>query len=265
VTNPYPQHGAVALGKAAQDHLKKAIADYRAGAGNDLSQDGQKVLNSLAKDGRAADAFVAVLPNGDRWHVLLGDCIKAEERARTLKKRARALRDKIQKAPRALKAVDTIADFFYGSRSKLDLSKEAYELVRARDNGREDPERCAMLRDQINDPINQALSLLRSQINEIRRHYRDFLSALSRKTDALAARTEGIAWLRESVWRLSKRAHDEHVATLAQIVLGDANIDIGNVRKAVMPHAAWTAALHKTPRRNTGRKVSRSKQPKQQN
>jgi hypothetical protein len=254
--------------RAAKDRLKEAIARYRAKAGNGLDEHGHKVLDRLAADERAADAFVAVLPNGDRWHVLLEDCIKAEERARTLKKRVRALQDEIQKAPRALKAADVIADFFYGPRSKLDLSEEACALLRAHENGREDPERLALLRSQINDPINQALSLLRTQIKDTCRHYREFLSALSRKTDAWAARTAGIGWLRESVQRLSGRPNHKHVAVLAEIVLGTEDIDIGSIRKAVMPKDALRgrkSAVEIVANSARKRKVSRSKRKNQSN
>jgi hypothetical protein len=262
------RHSATAHNEAAKDRLKVAIARYRAKAGNGLDQDAQKVLDRLAADERAADAFFAVLPNGDRWGVLLSDCITADERARSHAKRIRALQDKIQKAPRALKAAVIIADFFYGPRSKLDLSEEAFALLRAHENGREDPQRLALLRSQINDPINQALSLLRAQIKDTCRHYRQFLSALSRKTDAWAARSEGIGWLRESVQRLSGRPNHKQVAVLAEIVLGTEDIDIGSVRKAVMPRDALRG--RKSVEENVvvsarKRKVSRSEQKNQSN
>jgi hypothetical protein len=55
---------------AAKDRLHAAIDAYRAKEGDGLDQHGKDVLNRLAADGRAADAFVAVLPNGDHWDVL---------------------------------------------------------------------------------------------------------------------------------------------------------------------------------------------------
>jgi hypothetical protein len=162
------------------------------------------VLDRLASDERASDAFVAVLPNGDRWNVLLSDCITANERARSHAKRICALRKRLQKAPRATKAVETIADFFDGIRS------EPF------------------------DPVKQALGTLRAEINFWRRLAEEDLGTLSRKKDASAARAQGIGWLRESVLRLSRQPNQKHVIVLAQIVLETRDIDLNNVRKAVM-------------------------------
>jgi hypothetical protein len=190
---------------AARDRLQAAIDAHRAENGDGLDEHGHKVLDRLASDERAPDAFVAVLPNGDRWNVLLSDCITANERARSHAKRICALRKQLQKAPRATKAVETIADFFDGIRS------EPF------------------------DPVKQALGTLRAEINFRRRLAEEDLGNLSRKKDASAARAQGTGWLRESVLRLSGRPNQKHVIVLAQIVLETRDIDLKNVRKAVMP------------------------------
>jgi hypothetical protein len=54
---------------AAKDRLQVAIDAYRAKQGDGLDQHAKDVLNRLAADGRAADALVAALPNGDYWDV----------------------------------------------------------------------------------------------------------------------------------------------------------------------------------------------------
>jgi hypothetical protein len=166
------------------------------------------VLNRLAADWRTADAFVAVLPNGDDWDVLISDCITASERARTHEERICALRKRLQRAPNAINAVETIADFFGGMRS------EPF------------------------DPVKQALGYLRAEIDFWRRLTEESLGALSRKKDVSAARAESLGWLRESVLRLSGRPNLNHVAVLAEIVLGTRDIDPNNVRKAVKPSDA---------------------------
>jgi hypothetical protein len=193
---------------AAKDRLQVAIDAYRAKQGDGLDQPAKEVLNRLVADGRAAEAFVAVLPNGNYWDVLISDCVKANERATSHAMRICALRKKLQKAPNAIKAVETIADFFGGIRS------EPF------------------------DPIKQALGYLRAEIDFWRRITEESLGALSRKKDASAARAESLGWLRESVLRLSGRPNLRHVAVLAEIVLGRRDIDPNNVRKAVMPSHA---------------------------
>jgi hypothetical protein len=71
---------------AAKDRLQVALDAYRAKEGDGLDQHTKDVLKRLAADWRAAGAFVAVLPNGDNWDVLISDCITASERARTLRR-----------------------------------------------------------------------------------------------------------------------------------------------------------------------------------
>ena len=190
---------------AAKDRMHAAIDAYRAKEGDGLHQHAKDVLNRLAADGRAADAFVAVLPNGDRWDLLISDCITASERARTHAERICALRKRLQKAPDAIKAVETIADFFSA------IHSEPF------------------------DPIKQALGFLCVEIDTWRRITEDSLSALSRKKDASAARAESLGWLRASVLGASGRPNLRHVAVLAEIVLGTRDIDPNHVRKAVMP------------------------------
>ena len=160
---------------AAEDRLLVALDAYRAKVGDGLDQRTKDVLNRLAADWRAADAFVAVLPNGDNWDVLISDCITASERARTHQERICALRKRLQKAPDAIKAVETIADFFGA------IHSEPF------------------------DPVKQALRYLRAQIDFWHRSTEESLGALSRKKDASAARAESLGWLRESVLRLSGR------------------------------------------------------------
>ena len=193
---------------AAEDRLLVALDAYRAKVGDGLDQRTKDVLNRLAADWRAADAFVAVLPNGDNWDVLISDCITASERARTHEERICALRKRLQKAPDAIKAVETIADFFGA------IHSEPF------------------------DPVKQALRYLRAQIDFWHRSTEESLGALSRKKDASAARAESLGWLRESVLRLSGRPNLRHVAVLAEIVMGTRDIDPNNVRKAVMPSDA---------------------------
>jgi hypothetical protein len=190
---------------AAKDRMHAAIDAYRAKEGDGLHQHAKDVLNRLAADGRAADAFVAVLPNGDHWDVLISDCITASERARTHAERICALRKRLQKAPDAIKAVETIADFFGG------IHSEPF------------------------DPVRQALGFLCVEIDTWRRITEESLGALSRKRDASAARAESLGWLRASVLAASGRPNLRHVAVLAEIVLGTRDIDPNNVRKAVMP------------------------------
>jgi hypothetical protein len=107
------------------------------------------------------------------------------------------------KAPYATAAVQTIADFFDGIRST--------------------PE----------DPVTQALGTLRREINFCRRLAEEDLGALSRNKNKLAARTECIGWLRESILRLSGQPNHKHVMTLAQIVCDTSDIYLHHVRKSV--------------------------------
>ncbi|PNE11387.1 MAG: hypothetical protein CR217_09255 [Beijerinckiaceae bacterium] len=205
---------------AAADRLQVAIDAYRAKEGDGLDQHAKDVLKRLAADWRAVDAFVAVLPNGDYWDVLISDCITASERARTHAMRICALRKRLQRAPNAIKAVETLRDFFGGIRS------EPF------------------------DPVKQALGYLRAEIDFRRRFTEESLGARSRKKDASAAQAEGLGWLRESVFRLSGRPNLRHVAVLAEIVLGRRDIDPNNVRKAVMPSHALRRGRNSAEKRS---------------
>jgi hypothetical protein len=101
----------------AKSCLQAAINAYRAAAGNGLDEHAHKVLRRLIDDDRAADTFVSLLPDGNGWDVLLSDCITANERASTHKKRIYSLQKRLKKTPRANAAVETIADFFDGAHS----------------------------------------------------------------------------------------------------------------------------------------------------
>jgi hypothetical protein len=193
----------------AKDRLQAAIDAYRAKAGDSLEEHACDVLDRLEADGRAAEAFADILPNGERWEVLVHDCVMAEQQSRTHKNIIPALQERLKKAPDAIQAIKTLDDFF----------SMHWEPI---------PD----------DPITEALRILRVEIYYSHRHTEEYLATRSRKKDQSAARSAAIGWLKESVLRMSGKPNQKHVITLAEVTLGKRDLTVDAVRKAVTPSDA---------------------------
>jgi hypothetical protein len=221
----------------AKSRLQDAINAYRTAAGDGLDEHAHKVLGRLIDDDCAADTFVSLLPDGNGWDVLLSDCIKANERANTHIKRVYSLQSKRKKAPRAIAALKTVADF---------LSGTVYLTP--------------------GDPIKEALKFLHDQIDQKIRRIEETLSDLSQKKTVLAARSAAIGWLRGSILCLTGKPNDTHVVILARIVCETEDIDINHVRKAHVPLNRRRKLVEKSVAITRWKpKVSRSRQKNRPN
>jgi hypothetical protein len=82
---------------AAKDRLQAAVNACRAKAGDSLDERACDVLDRLEADDRSACAFADILPNGERWEVLVHDCVMAEQQSRTHKNIILALQKRLKK------------------------------------------------------------------------------------------------------------------------------------------------------------------------
>jgi len=142
----------------------------------------------------------AVLPP-ERWRLLIQDCIYAERAMREHKSVVEAMRRRTAATEKAMAALKTVGDFMRG---------------------------CG-------DPVPGALETVRTELENARLDAERTLRQHSRKTDAVAARSAGVGWLKASVRELSGKPHLARVMDLAIAVLNLDQLTEDAVRKAVTP------------------------------
>lgn len=198
--------------------LREAIEHFRAEASPD--EHGEAVLDRLTSEEwrhQVQPAF-EIVPR-ELWHLLLRDCLHAE----------RAMREHPQIVEWCL--------------AKIDGEKEASRAVEAI---------AAYVRDdrvvivEGDDPVLEALRVLRVEIENDRRDAERTLSQHSRKRDASASRSAGIGWLAESIRKATGKANLRIVADLATAVL---DIRSDGVSEDAVKHAVTPSEWVQLPGR----------------
>ena len=204
--------------------VKEAMASFSAGAphlalhGHEIDQHADKVLARLGSLGRtsdaitAAEAIVSTVPR-ESWPTLFADCIVAEFRARRHEDRIKDAQLVQDRSAGAKKAIATLALF-------LRLPRYSAPVT--------------------DDPVREALDLLRSAVAMEQRLAGDQLKMLSRKKTAEAARAHGTGWIKESLVGLARAAENtepRHIAVIATAALGMGDVTPDAARKASGPRA----------------------------
>ena len=95
----------------AKDCLQVAIDDYYAKAGDSLDQQGHKVLDRLASDERASDAFAKFDVDDRAAASILTACIEGDLLVRTFPDRINAERATLARLEQLEKAVGDLREF----------------------------------------------------------------------------------------------------------------------------------------------------------
>jgi hypothetical protein len=158
-----------------------------------LDEHGEAVLDRLTSEKwchHVQPAF-EIVPR-ESWHLLLRDCLHAEQAAREHKRIVEWCQAKIDGEKKASRAVEAIAAY---------VRDDRVVIVEG------------------DDLVLEALRVLRVEIENVRRDAERILRQHSRKKDASASRSAGIGWLAESICKATGKANLRIVADLATAVL----------------------------------------------
>jgi hypothetical protein len=194
--------------------LAEFVAQYR--AEHQLDAHAEAVLERLRASPDAAIAFAELLLKGNKWDVLLSDCITAESLKRTHKERIERVQRSQEKAATAAKHLRAVREYFRSERGSF---------------------RNASLTAPYFEEAADALGIIDNKIYYRNLHCGTFLHEVSREKNASAARSEGIGRLKESVLWLSGKPNHRHVRALAIAALGEEYVELKAIEKALGPRA----------------------------
>jgi hypothetical protein len=194
----------------AKNRLRRTIDVWKDQSERDRHSEG--VCERLL-DSEAHMSFAAIRPDGTRWNVLLQDCIIAERNSRELWQIVAGAAEDERRANEAAGLIERLVKILGSGQPAAGQP----------------------------DFIGDALNLLRVEAYTRRLAARNCIREHSRKTDAAAATSAAVGWIKESVRRASAgRGKAEHVKVLADAALGIMNDSVteDTIRRAVEPSDA---------------------------
>jgi hypothetical protein len=216
--------------KKAAGRLKKIIAAYRGDRGDSLDRHACDLLQRLATDSDAANAFATFNVDDHSAKIILSTCIDSDLLARTFRHRIAAEQGLLARLDRLDKAVAELRGFIdhtFGPPPDPRLERPARSFDRLSAFIYLDPTDVNKMRTGV--------YLIADQIAARRRVALETLSRIgkTRKSNQKNAGViAAIGWLAEGVRRCSGHPHLRAVADLAQVVFGR-DISIDQVRNAV--------------------------------
>jgi hypothetical protein len=210
---PARHEAAQKIGAAVAAFLAAAPHPTLRDHNHTIDNHGRAALGRLGNSGRnsdrmtAAEAIVATLPP-EAWPSLFGECVIAEWRSRSHKKRIDGARTVLERSKEADKALSTVARFL------------------GRTGPFADPD----------SPKDDALAVLRTAIAARRRSSEYTRSLSSRTKTEAAARAHGVGWIRDALESICRRhgttCEPRHVAIIATAALGMGEVTANVVDKA---------------------------------